>query len=97
MSTQTVGRGIRRPAVIGFAVGFAMAFVATILALMFSAFETVTDVLVPGALLLQPLADSMAGWNGLLNLVLAGLVNGVVYAAVFALGAAALAGVRRRA
>jgi hypothetical protein len=79
---QTTGRSIRRPALAGFAVGFVMAFVATVLALMSTLVERLEDVLVPGALLLSPLSDEMAGWNGLLNMVLAGVANGVVYAAV---------------
>ena len=85
-----------RPLVLGFVVGFAMAFLATVLALMFTLFERLEDVLVPGAALLRPLADAMADWNGLLNMLLVGLVNGVVYAAVLALGSAALAAVRDR-
>jgi hypothetical protein len=97
MTTQTVvGRSNRRPALIGFVVGFAMAFVATFLALMFTFFEgVVLDILVPGAALLGPLWDAMADWNGLLNMVLVGLVNGVVYAVVLTLVAAGLAAVRR--
>lgn len=94
MTTQTVGRS-RRPAVIGFVTGFLMAFVATVLALMFVLFERLEDVLVPGAWLLAPLADTMAGWSGLLNMVLVGAVNGAVYAVVFALVGAALPAVRR--
>jgi hypothetical protein len=80
--TRTVP--LRRPVVIGFVTGFAMAFAATLLALVSALFEAVHPVLVPAALLLQPLADRMAGWNGLLNLVVAGTVNGAVYAVVFA-------------
>jgi hypothetical protein len=96
MSTQTVGRTTRRPALLGFVVGFAMAFVVTVLALMFTVFERLEDVLVPGAALLSPLSEAMSGWNGLLNMVLAGLANGVLYAVVFALVAAVVAGVAAR-
>jgi hypothetical protein len=96
MSTQTVGRSHRRPALIGFVVGFAMAFVATVLALMSTFFERLLDLLVPGAALLGPLWDAMADWNGLLNMVLVGLVNGLVYAVVVTLVAAGLAAVRNR-
>jgi hypothetical protein len=96
MSTQTLGRSHRRPALTGFVVGFAMAFVATVLALMSTFFERVLDLLVPGAALLGPLWDAMADWNGLLNMVLVGLVNGLVYAVVVTLVAAGLAAVRNR-
>ena len=94
MTTQTVGRSTRRPALLGFGVGFLMALVATMLALMFNLFERLLDILVPGALLLGPLRDAMADWNGLLNMVLVGLVNGMVYAAAFVLVAAVVAGAR---
>lgn len=96
MTTQTVGRSSRRPALLGFGVGVAMAFVATMLALMFNLFERLLDILVPGALLLDPLRDSMADWNGLLNMLLVGLVNGAIYAAAFVFVAAVVAGVRGR-
>jgi hypothetical protein len=96
MSTQTAHRvGLRRPAAVGFLVGFATAFVATVLALMSPFFETLEPVLVPGALLLEPLTERMAGWNGLLNMVLGGVANGLVYAVVFAAAALALGAVRR--
>ena len=96
MTTSTVDRDLRRPALIGFGIGFAAAFVVTLLALALPLFETLEPVLVPGALLLAPLADAMAGWNGLLNMVLAGAANGVVYAAAVVVVAAALSVVRRR-
>lgn len=83
MSTQTLGRGPRRPVLIGFTVGFAMAFVATVLALLLPFVEGLHPFLVPGAVLLAPLHDRMAEWNGLLNMALGGVVNGAVYAAVF--------------
>ena len=85
---QTTGRSLHRIALVGFLVGFAMAFVVTVLALMSTLVERLEDVLVPGALLLSPLSDQMAGWNGLLNMVLAGLANGLVYAGVVVLAAA---------
>ncbi|MGF7473793.1 hypothetical protein WFJ45_23970, partial [Salmonella enterica subsp. enterica serovar Minnesota] len=43
-------------------------------------FETLHPWLVPGAALLAPLSDAMADWNGLLNMTLGGIANGVVYA-----------------
>ena len=49
-------------------------------------FETLLPWLVPGAALLAPLTDRMADWNGLLNMVLAGIANGLVYAVVFVAG-----------
>jgi tetrahydromethanopterin S-methyltransferase subunit F len=87
---QTTGPRTRRAALIGFAVGFVMAFVVTVLALMSTLFERLEDVLVPGALLLSPLSERMAGWNGLLNMVLAGVANGLLYALVVATVAAVL-------
>lgn len=91
---QSTGPAIRRPALVGFVVGFVMAFVVTVLALMSTLFERLEDVLVPGALLLSPLSDEMAGWNGLLNMVLAGVANGLVYALVV-VGVAAVLRLRR--
>jgi hypothetical protein len=96
MTTQTAARTARRPALLGFAVGFVLTFVVTVLALLFTAVERIEDVLVPAAALLSPLSETMASWNGLAVMVLAGTVNGLVYAVVFAGVAAAVAGVRRR-
>ena len=72
-----------------------LAFLVAGLALLFTVVERLEDVLVPGALMLSPLTDAMAGWNGLANMALAGAVNGVVYALVF-VGVAAAAGAVRR-
>lgn len=94
MSTQTLGRDLRRPALTGFAVGFVTAFVATVLALMLPLFETLHQVLVPGAALLSPLSDRMADWNGLLNMTLGGIANGAVYAAVVVVATLAMNAVR---
>ena len=90
-----LGRELRRPALTGFVVGFVMAFVATVLALLLPLFETLHPWLVPGAALLSPFSDRMADWNGLLNMVLGGAANGLVYAVVFAAAAVALGAVRR--
>ncbi len=87
---------LRRPALLGFGIGFAMAFVATMLALISNVFELLHGLLVPAAALLRPIADAMANWNGLLNMVLAGLVNGAIYALAFVLGAATLKAARAR-
>lgn len=94
VTTQTTGRADRRPAATGFAVGFAMAFVATFLALALPFFERLHAVLVPASVLLRPISAPMADWNGLVNMLLAGVVNGAIYAAVFVLAAALLRGRR---
>jgi hypothetical protein len=80
----------RRPAIIGFVVGFVAAFLITMLALISVAFEVVHPYLVPAAPLLRPVADGMADWPGLVIMVVAGVVNGLIYAAVFVLGALVL-------
>jgi hypothetical protein len=84
----------RRVAVLGFVVGFLAAFVVTVLALVTVLAEVVRPVLVPAAPLLRPVADRMADWPGLVNMVLAGTVNGAIYAAVFVLVAMVLRGGR---
>ena len=94
--TQAGRRGARRPALLGFAAGFVAAFVVPTLALMSTFVETLEPVLVPGALLLEPLTDRMATWNGLLNLALAGVANGAVYALAVTAVALAAAGRRQR-
>ena len=95
MSSRTLHRDLRRPALTGFGVGFAMAFVATVLALMMPLFETLHPVLVPGAALLSPLSDRMADWNGLLNMTLGGIANGAIYSVVFVVVTLAVHAVRR--
>ena len=80
----------RRPALIGFVVGFVAAFLVTMLALVSVAFEVVHSFLVPAAPLLRPVADGMADWPGLVIMVIAGTVNGLIYAVVFVLGALVL-------
>ena len=80
---ETARRPLRRPAVLGFVTGFAMAFVVTALALMTPVAEAVHPVLVPAAALLRPVADRAADWNGLVNMLLAGTLNGLVYAVGF--------------
>ncbi|RYU13013.1 hypothetical protein [Nocardioides iriomotensis] len=83
-------RSLRRPAVLGFVIGFLAAFVVTMLALVTVVAEAVHPVLVPAAPLLRPIADRMADWPGLVNMVIAGTVNGAVYAAAFVLVALVL-------
>ena len=70
-------------AVIGFATGFAMTFVAVVLALTTPAFEVLLPLLVPATVLLRPVADVAADWNGLVTMLLTGVVNGASYAVVF--------------
>lgn len=96
MTTQTRGRAVRRPAITGFAVGFVMTFLGTFLALLLGVFERLYALIVPAILVLRPFAETSQDWNGLLTMGLAGIVNGVIYAAVFVLIAAALSAVRRR-
>jgi hypothetical protein len=91
----TAGSTVRRPALAGFALGFVMTFVVTLLALMLTAVERVEDALVPARVLLTPWSDPMASWNDLLTMIVAGAVNGLVYAVVFAVVAAAAGVVRR--
>ena len=95
MTTRTARRTPARPALLGFAVGFVLAFLVTLLALLFPLFERLEDVLVPARVLLSPWSDAAAGWNGLLTMMLAGAVNGLVYA-VALVGVTAVVGVVRR-
>jgi hypothetical protein len=96
MTTQTTGdRTTWRPVLAGFGVGFVLAFLVPALALLLPLFERLEDVLVPARVLLSPWSDAAASWNGLATLLLAGAVNGLVYAVAFA-GAAAAANVVRR-
>jgi hypothetical protein len=90
MTSATRAVPLRRPAVVGFVTGFASAFAATVLALVSTVFEALLPVLVPAALLLRPIADRMADWNGLLTMLLVGTLNGAVYAVAFAAVAALL-------
>ena len=84
---------LRRPAVIGFATGFAMTFVAVVLALTTPAFEVLLPLLVPATVLLRPVAEVAADWNGLVTMLLTGVVNGAIYAVVF-VGVVAVTGRR---
>lgn len=96
MTTQTRARAVRRPALIGFAVGFVMTFLGTFLALLLGVYERLHALIVPANLVLRPFAETTRDSNGLLSMGLAGIVNGVIYAAAFVLIAAALSAVRRR-
>ena len=76
---------VRRAAVIGFIVGSVVTLPVLVLALLAPVGETLLPVLLPGSLLLGPLADSMASWPGAVNVVLTAVVNGLVYAALLVL------------
>jgi hypothetical protein len=73
---------LRRAAVIGFIVGCLITLPALIFALLAPVGETLLPVLVPGSLLLRPLAAAMAAWPGAVNVVLTAVINGLVYAAL---------------
>ncbi len=71
---------------LAFLVGFVLALVLPMVALAVAEFEAVQRVLVPGVLLMPAgLTDAMAGWPGLVNLFLAGVANGAVYAVATAI------------
>lgn len=65
----------------GFVVGVAVTLPATFFALLSHTGEALHPYLVPSAALLGPLSDVMATWPGLLNMTIAAVVNGLVYAA----------------
>jgi hypothetical protein len=80
--TDAGGWSARRAVIWGFLAGVAITVPATMLALLSSVGETFHPFLVPAAALLAPLSDAAADWPGLVNVALAALVNGVVYAVV---------------
>ncbi len=86
MSSTSAGRrlSLRRAAVIGFAVGVVVTLPAVFLALLVPFGEQLLPVLVPGSMLLQPLAPAMSTWPGAVNVLLTAVINGLVYAIVFA-------------
>ena len=87
---------MKRFTFVAFGVGFVFAFVMPMLALMFVGFEAVQRVLVPGLLLMPAeLTDAMAAWPGIVNLLVAGVANGAVYAATAAMVALAARTLRR--
>ena len=75
----------RRWFLAGLLVGAAVPLPATVLALLLPAAERVAPLLVPGAVLLRPLSSAMAGWSGVVNLLLTCCVNGLLYGAAAAL------------
>ena len=87
---------MQRFTLVAFGVGFAFAVLMPMLALMFVGFEAVQRVLVPGPLLMPTeLTDAMAAWPGIVNLLVAGMANGVVYAATAAIVALTARTLRR--
>lgn len=84
MSTPVAARTRTRPtpwwALWGLLIGTAITLPATFLALTTPTGEALHPYLVPGTALLRPLADAAASWPGLVNMVIASLVNGLVYA-----------------
>lgn len=91
--TASRTRQPRRYALWGFVIGVAITVPATLLALVSNVGEAIHPYLVPSTVLLRPLADAAASWPGLLNVALAAVVNGLVYATV--VGLAAFATTRR--
>jgi hypothetical protein len=81
---QPAPGGLRRPFLLGFVLGFLVLVPAAVLGLLFVAFERVQPWLTPGALLLRPLSDAMAGWPGAVNLLLGSVANGLVLGLVAA-------------
>ncbi len=67
-----------------FVVGVAITMPATFLALLSPTGEALLPFLVPASAVLRPLADVVANWPGLVNVAIASLVNGVIYAAIAA-------------
>ena len=70
----------------GFIVGLAITVPATFFALLSPIGEALHPYLVPGTELLRPLAEGTATWPGPVNVAVAALANGVIYA----IGAAVL-------
>jgi hypothetical protein len=65
----------------GFILGVAITVPATFLALLSHTGEVLQPYLAPGTELLGPLSDMMASSPGLMNMAIAAMVNGVIYAA----------------
>jgi len=76
-------RSLRRAAVIGLIVGLVIPLPALFFALVSPFGETLLPVLVPGSVLLRPLASAMASWPGAVNVLLTSAVNGLLFAVAF--------------
>lgn len=73
---------LRRWLLWGWIIGVVITVPATFFALLSPAGETLHPYLVPSAGLLAPLSGAMAEWPALVNLAIACIVNGLVYATV---------------
>jgi hypothetical protein len=70
----------RRPALVGFVVGFLLPVPAAFAALLLPAAERVAPWLTPGRLLLRPFSGMFERAPGALTMLLASLANGLVVA-----------------
>ena len=95
-TAQTPTSSAPRWALWGFIAGAVITMPATMFALLSPTGEALMPYLVPGAPLLQPLADMMAVWPGLLNMTLVSVANGLVYGALAGAVAMVLGRLRRR-
>jgi len=68
---------------IGLVVGLVIPLPALFFALVAPIGETLLPILVPGSILLRPLAPAMASWPGAVNVLLTSTVNGLLFAVVF--------------
>lgn len=87
---------LRRWLLWGWIIGVVITVPATFFALLSPAGETLHPFLVPSAGLLAPLSGVMANWPALVNLAIACIVNGLVYATVAAAAGAVLHSLRHR-
>jgi hypothetical protein len=67
---------------VGFVVGAVITIPAVFFALLSPVGEALLRILIPGSLLLRPIADAMASWPGLLNFGLLAIANGLIYGLV---------------
>jgi hypothetical protein len=86
-----------RTFLLGLVLGALLVVPGVFVALLVPAAERVWPYLTPGAVLLRPLAGSMATWSGALNLLLLAVVNGLVIGALAAAVALVLRSLARRA
>src|SRR5688572_10814300 len=82
--TSTRPRPQKRCAFWSFLVGVAITVPATLFALLVPAGEVLFTFLVPANAVLRPLAGVVASWPGLVNVAIASLANGAIYALVAA-------------
>ena len=82
--TQSRLRPQKRWAFWSFLVGVAITVPATLFALLSPTGEVLFPFLVPANAVLRPLTDVVASWPGLVNVAMASLANGVIYAAIAA-------------